>query len=296
MIQTIDNQIRIFRDDLYPFLGGGNKGRKARFIEKAIKKSKSNATVTTGGIQSNHCRAIAVLAAENQWKCTLVLHGDRNQFEKANGNALIMRLSGAQIIFVEPDMIGSAMDQAMDDYSALGFDPYYIWGGGHTLEGGLAYIEAVKELKEYADQHAWYPEYIFHASGTGSTQAGIMAGLDKYGIDAEVIGISVARPKPRAEEVVKGFYEELCAHYHIAKQERSVTVLDDFLCGGYEKYDEALLQLSVSSIKDYGFTLDTTYSGKAFYGMQEYLARHGIKGNVLFWHTGGIFNFLSQKL
>src|SRR5690606_6544421 len=208
--------------------------------------------------------------------------------------ARIMRLSGADIVFVEPDFIAAAMDAAMNDYSKQGLNPYYIWGGGHTLEGGLAYIEAVKELKLYCDQESWYPEYIFHASGTGSTQAGIMAGLDRYGMDAEVVGVSVARSKPRAEEVVKAFYEELCGHYQIAKQERSVTVLDDFLCGGYERYDEALRQLSVNSIRDYGFALDTTYSGKAFYGMKEYLKRKSIKGSILFWHTGGIFNFLSQ--
>src|SRR5690606_2178927 len=137
--------------------------------------------------------------------------------------------SGADIVFVTPDLIASTMDAAMNDYKKQGLNPYYIWGGGHTLDGGLAYIEAVGELKRYCDREAWYPEYIFHASGTGSTQAGIMAGLDKYGIDEEVIGISVARTKPRAEEVVKAFYEELCSNYQIAKQERSVTVLDDFL-------------------------------------------------------------------
>lgn len=297
MIRKIEgSKIRVYRDDLYPFLGGGNKGRKARFIERAIKESKSNAVVTTGGIQSNHCRAIAVLAAENQWKCTLVLHGDKNQFEKGNGNARIMRLSGADIVFVEPDLIAATMDAAMNDYRKQGSNPYYIWGGGHTLEGGLAYIEAVEELKTYCDQEAWYPEYIFHASGTGSTQAGIMAGLDQYGIDAEVIGISVARSKSRAEEVVERFYGELCAHYQIPIKKSTVTVLDDFLFGGYEQYDERLLQLSVNSIKELGFALDTTYSGKAFYGMQEYLKRKNIEGNVLFWHTGGIFNFLSQQL
>lgn len=297
MIQEMkDSGIRVFRDDLYPFLGGGNKGRKARFIEKAIKESRSNAVVTTGGIQSNHCRAVAVLAAENQWKCTLVLHGNREEFERSNGNALIMRLSGAQIIFVDSDMIGLAMDQAMDNYKALGLEPYYIWGGGHTLEGGLAYIEAVRELNKYAEKSSWYPDYIFHASGTGSTQAGILAGLDKYQLDAKVIGISVARTKSRAEEVVLQFYEELSDHYKIDRRKNDVVVLDDYLCGGYEKYDQALLQLSRDSIKNFGFALDTTYSGKAFYGMKEYIERNNIKGNVLFWHTGGIFNFLSQKL
>jgi len=295
MIEPLDYQIRVFRDDLYPFLGGGNKGRKIKFIEQAVIDNNCNALVTTGGIQSNHCRAVAVLAAQNRWICTLVLHGSEEEFRQSTGNALIIRLSGANIIFSAPESIAFAMDKALDDFKQSGSEPYYIWGGGHTMEGGLAYIEAVRELKEYAEDASWYPDYIFHASGTGSTQAGILAGLDKYQVDAKVIGISVARTRSRAEEVVQQFYEELSDRYKIDRRENDVIVLDDYLCGGYERYDEGLLKLSKDSIKNFGFTLDTTYSGKAFYGMKDYIQKNNIRGNVLFWHTGGIFNFLSQQ-
>lgn len=295
-VSYLNKQTKVFRDDLYPFLGGGNKGRKILFIEKDIILRGCNAVVTTGGIQSNHCRALAVLAATNGWACTLVIHGNKEEFETANGNALIMRLSGAEIVFSEPSLISQAMDRAMEMYKDKNLKPYYIWGGGHTLEGGLAYIEAIKELKDYCSQNSWYPDYIFHASGTGSTQAGILAGLNKYDLNATVIGISVARKRNRAEEVVKDFYGELCNHYDISHRDSEIIVLDDYLCGGYEQYNKALSEVSKSSIKNYGFALDTTYSGKAFYGMQEYIKRNCLEGNILFWHTGGIFNFLAQKL
>src|SRR5690606_12521931 len=182
-IENINNY-RVFRDDLYPFLGGGNKGRKMDAIAKDIFLKNASALVTTGGFQSNHCRAVAIFAAQYKMKCTLVLHGSKEDFEKQSGNAKITRLSGAEIIFVEEtNQIGKAMDEAMNAYQANGFKPYYIWGGGHTLEGGLSYIEAVQELKAYCEVNNWQPDYIFHASGTGSTQSGIMAGLDKYGFN-----------------------------------------------------------------------------------------------------------------
>src|SRR5690606_30919516 len=110
-----------------------------------------------------------------------------------------------------------------------------------------------------------------------------------------VVGISVARTRTRAEEVVNRFYNDLTEHYSIVATGRKVKVLDDYLFGGYEKFSSELLELSRSSVKTYGFTLDTTYTGKAFLGMEDYIKKNKIDGNVLFWHTGGTLNFLAQK-
>lgn len=296
LITSISENFKIFRDDLYPFLGGGNKGRKMDAIAKDIFLKNANALVTTGGIQSNHCRAVAVFAAQHKLKCTLVLHGSKEEFEKQSGNAKIMRLSGSEIVFVEESkQIGNVMDETMKHYKAQGFVPYYIWGGGHTLEGGLAYIDAVKELKDYAVINNWVPDYIFHASGTGSTQSGILAGLDKHGFDkTKVIGISVGRKSEQAIQIVDDFYKELCNHYHIKCFNREPIVLDNYLMGGYGQYNNDLEKLCLHSIKEYGFTLDTCYSGKAFYGMLDYIKKNKLEEkNILFWHTGGVFNFLA---
>lgn len=295
--QIIKRNYVVYRDDLYPFLGGGNKGRKMDYISKDIFLQGANAIVTTGGIQSNHCRAVAVFAAMNRMECSLVLHGSEDQFYKQTGNAKIMRMSGARVVFVSnASEIGSAMDNEMSSYTRNGFRPYYLWGGGHTMEGGLAYIEAITEFKDYCKKEEWYPKYIFLASGTGSTQAGILAGLDKYKLDdIETIGISVARERMNAESIVNKFYLELCNQYNIKCTNREVIVLDDYICGGYGKYNEDIKIISDNSIKDYGFTLDTTYTGKAFYGMLDFVQKHNLKEeNILFWHTGGIFNFLAE--
>lgn len=292
-IDIIDDQIRVFRDDLFPFLGGGNKGRKIMFIEKDIKQRGCNAVVSTGGIQSNHCRAVAILAAQNHWACTLVLHGDKERFYSESGNARIIKTSGANVIFVkDASEISECMDNAMNLYSVKNLNPYYIQGGGHTIDGGLAYIDAVRELEQYSISNNWFPEYIFLASGTGSTQAGLLAGVSKYKILSKVIGISVAREKYRAEENISNFYTELCSAFNIKRLDNDIIVLDDYLCGGYEKYNPELKKLSLDSVRKYGFTLDTTYTGKAFYGMLDYIKQNNINSNILFWHTGGIFNFL----
>jgi D-cysteine desulfhydrase len=297
MIETVSSSIKVFRDDLYPFLGGGNKGRKMNAIAKDIFAKSANALVTTGGIQSNHCRAVAIFAAQNKMACTLVLHGNKEDFFLESGNAKIMRLSGAKILFVESaSEISLCMDNAMAEYQIQGLKPYYIWGGGHTLEGGKAYIDAIGELNDYCKKENWYPNYIFFASGTGSTQSGILAGLDKYEMTIpNIIGISVARKSAQAQKIVNDFYIDLCEAYNIKYSGRSSVVIDDYLCGGYEHYNTLIKQLSDNSIKKYGFILDTTYTGKAFYGMLDFINKNNINNtNILFWHTGGIFNFLAK--
>lgn len=285
------NNIFVLRDDLYPFLGGGNKGRKIATIAEDIKSKGSTAIVTTGGINSNHCRVTAVYAAQHNMQCTLVLHGCKETFFKQQGNSQIMRDTNAKLIFVdEPTEISSAMDSAMQSYFSAGGNPYYLWGGGHSLVGAKAYIDAVEELADFREKTHWSPKYIFLASGTGSTQAGIMAGLDKYDFnDTTVIGISIARTKQNAEAIISKFYKELCLKYNITPRQKTI-VIDDYLFGGYENFNSGIAELSRNSLKNYGFILDTTYTGKAFYGMQNYL--NSMDEDVLFWHTGGLLNYL----
>ncbi|MCH8492476.1 MAG: pyridoxal-phosphate dependent enzyme [Idiomarina sp.] len=288
---------KVVRDDIYPFLGGGNKGRKIEYIARDIERTSSDAIVTTGGIQSNHCRAVALYAAYRKIKCTLVLHGSKKDFSCQGGNARVMRDTSVNCVFVDQAMdIGPAMDRAMTAYQNQGLNPYYLQGGGHTLEGGLAYIDAIEELKAYCIENDWSPHYIFHASGTGSTQSGILAGLDKHEfINTQVIGISVGRKREAAEKVVKEFYSELCEHHEISCTDRAVVVLDDYLCGGYGQANEAIENLSKRSLRDFGFMLDYTYTAKGFYGMQQYIKQNKLEGkNILFWHTGGVFNYLAE--
>ena len=59
---------KIVRDDLFPEIGGGNKARKALEYESDALAKGANALITTGGIQSNHCRAIAILCARRGWR------------------------------------------------------------------------------------------------------------------------------------------------------------------------------------------------------------------------------------
>lgn len=293
-IRLGDIVINVIRDDLYPIIGGGNKARKSVYYEQAMCNNNHNACVTTGGIQSNHNRAIALMCARNGWRCHIVYHGTRERFEAEKGNALLVRKSGATYEFVDANGIGPAMDRAMERLKSEGYNPMYIHGGGHDLTGGIAFVEAVRGLKKKCDETGYTPDYIFHASGTGSTQAGIAVGLDLVGWNGvKLIGISVARQKERGTKVIEEFANRLAAHYGLDKDYTGkIDFNTDYLCGGYEQYTTEMARYLDNAMRETGLIFDTTYSGKAFFGMMDYIKKNHISGNILFWHTGGLMNVM----
>jgi len=289
--------IKIVRDDLFPGIGGGNKARKAAEYEREFRACGFDALVTTGGIQSNHNRAMAALAAKNAWACHIVYHGSRERFLRSGGNAALVQALGASAEFVEAEQISGAMDAAMQRFRDAGKKPYYVTGGGHDLPGGNAYVNAVRELYAYGEANAWKPEVIFHASGTGSTQAGILVGLEKVGWgDVKVVGVSVARQRERGAQVVAEFTKKLAVAHGISPKifDDRIHFCADFLCGGYEKFSGEMKTFLEKTIRETGIVFDTTYSGKALFGMSKILEGNTRYGNVLFWHTGGIMNFLAS--
>ena len=293
---NIDNMpVLIFRDDIFPEIGGGVKARKAVQYEKYMTVNGYNACVTTGGIQSNHNRAIALMCARHGWKCHIVFHGTRERFEAEKGNALLIRNSGASFQFVEAGQIGPTMDEAMEHFKCAGLKPLYIHGGGHDIPGGVALVEAVKELKVKCDAIGYKPKYIFHASGTGSTQAGIAVGLSLIGWDdVSLIGISVARNKERGTQVIEDFANMLAEYYGLKIDFRGkINFNTDYLSGGYEQFTPEMEHFITDTMKSSGIMFDTTYSGKALYGMHDYIKKNQIRDNVLFWHTGGLMNIMA---
>lgn len=292
----IDNlTLSIVRDDLFPFIGGGSKARKAVEYEKMLKKEGYNAIVTCGGIQSNHNRAMALMAVRNGWKCHLCIQGTEERFLQEKGNALLDRLSGAECELIQPEDTAIAMDRAMEKLKAEGFNPYYVHGGGHDMPGGISFVKAVEDLKNQCKAEGYKPDYIFHASGTGSTQAGIVVGLEKAGWgDVKVVGISVARQQERGKQVIAEFANMLGNLYGIRKDfTDDIFFCADYLFGGYEQYTPEMAEYLKRAMKEIGLMFDTTYSGKGFYGMMDYVKKNHLENKtIMFWHTGGLMNLM----
>lgn len=288
--------LRVKRDDLLPLSGGGNKVRKGLRIVAEAEAAHTTALVTTGGLQSNHARVTALLAAARGWRCSLVLHGAPGALDDPKGNLLLMRLAGAEITICDPEEISGHLEAAMERLRDAGERPYLVPGGGHCLAGALAYTEAITEVQAQLD--GWIPDWIVHASGTGATQAGILAGCARAGWDSRVLGVSVARRNPRGREVVAAMCAELDAHFGSAATSLRVDFRDGWVGAGYEQADESVLRTIRHAAREEGLLLDPTYTGKAFTALTDLVESGEIApgSRVLFWHTGGLPNLLASDL
>lgn len=287
--------LKLVRDDLFPFIGGGSKARKAVAYEAFLREGGYNAIVTCGGIQSNHNRAMALICARNGWKCHLCIQGTEERFYSEKGNALIDRLSGAECEIIRPEDTAVAMDRAMDKLKAEGYKPFYVHGGGHDLPGGTCFVDAVESLKAQCDAEGYKPDYIFMASGTGSTQAGIAVGLDKVGwSDVKLVGVSVARQQERGKQVIVDFANMLAKHYGMPQDyEEKIHFTANYLMGGYEQFVPEMKEYLDGVMAKTGLLFDTTYSGKGLWGMMQEIKKNHLENNkIIFWHTGGIMNIM----
>lgn len=274
------------RDDLIPQFMGGNKVRKTfGILEAAISAAGvPDVLITNGGSESNHARVVALMGAQLGCDVHLVLHGQEPSLTSTSGNSFFYRSAGATTHYVDSEYIGPTIDalekQALEQKRSV----LVIPGGGHSVDGVSAYAEALDELP-------FEPDYIVHASGTGGTQAGLLQGVAKKGWRTQVVGISVARAGGHG-------VDEILKLLSPAFPREKINFRDDFRFGGYERFDDQLLQFVKGVIREEGLPLDLTYTGKAMFGMHQLVAGGEIKRGkkVVFWHTGGLLNLTSGSL
>ncbi|NLC67991.1 MAG: pyridoxal-phosphate dependent enzyme [Clostridiaceae bacterium] len=281
-----NNNFYIKRDDLFPISFGGNKARKAMlFLEDIILKG-CDYVVTYGSSKSNHCRIISNIAASKGIPCSII---SPIETSKPNYNSKLIKFFGTEIKYCTISEVEETISKKIKELEYKGYIPYFIQGGGHGNIGTQAYVETYNEIKEYEKNNGLYFDYIFHASGTGTTQSGLICGQLINGDNRKIIGISIARKNPYGRQVVLNSVND----YLVSKGMDYVNFdfinfIDDYVLGGYGIYNYDILQTIKKVLIQDGIPLDTTYTGKAYWGMKEYIKKCQITGkNILFIHTGG---------
>lgn len=284
----LDINFFLINDNYYPKYLGGSKARKIIPIIEKAKEKNSNALVSCGSANSNHARVVALAAAELGWKCHLIIH-DNEDYSKSN--LQLMKMSGAKLTFCQLSEVSELMDNAMNEFKKQDLNPFYIWGGGHCVEGTLAYYNAVFEYKNELIKNP--PDYVFVTSGMGGTQAGLHLAFKELLPDTKVIGISIARDKHRGTNVVLEEINKLSTFLNKEKiLENEVTFLDDWIGNGYGETYPRLFDCIKQAANLDGLITDPTYTGKTLTAIFDLVDSNFIKkeSKVLFWHTGGIFN------
>lgn len=282
----VETTLLVKRDDAIPFGFGGNKIRKLQIVAAQAVAEGADTLITTGGIQSNHARATASVAARMGLSCVLVANGTPPA--RATANALLDRLLGAEVRYVgSRDARAPAMADAAAELRNQGRRPFVIPLGASTPFGAAAYALAVTELLEQIPA----PDLIVLSTSSGGTQAGIIAGCRLHGLDTRVVGISADDPAAAiATEVgrILGGLEAVLGASPGSLTSAPVEIDDRFVGDGYGIPTPQSTEAIDLSARREALFLDPTYTAKAMAGLIAMARARSLgSGTTLFWHTGG---------
>ncbi len=274
------------RDDAIGFAFGGNKVRKMQLVAADALKHGADALITCGGVQSNHARVTAAAAARLGLRAILVANGARP--ESPTANALLDRLLGAEVRYVAGrDERAPEMERAAESVRRRGGHPYIVPLGASTPLGAAAFVYAVFELLQQIDP----PDAIVHATSSGGTQAGLVAGCALAGVSTRVIGISADASSAELTAEIRRIMAGLGPLLDVNNtfEHTDVIVDDTFVGEGYGIPTAASRGAIELAARTEALFLDPTYTAKAMAGLLAHIRAGDFRnaGTILFWHTGG---------
>jgi D-cysteine desulfhydrase len=276
------------RDDLTGFGVAGNKARALEYLMGAAIEGGADVLVAAGSPSSNFCAAAALAAATVGLDCDLLFPGTTPAAPSVNVE--LARATGARLLF---GVVGSReeLDDAVGDHAnalhAEGRRPYPLPRGGATPVGGIGYVYAARELAEQCDRAGIQVATVVVATGSGSTQAGLIAGQVGFGLTWQLVGASVSRPaQPLADQILRNSQD--CAAM-LALHPPGIENVDVRDCRGagfgLASHDDHVSgQLA---LRHEGLLLDDYYGAKAMTLFRSLLA-DGAQTPAVFWHTGGV--------
>ncbi|MCP4149482.1 MAG: D-cysteine desulfhydrase family protein [bacterium] len=283
------------RDDCTGLAGGGNKTRKLEFIMAEAKEQKADAIITQGSVQSNHVRQTAAISAKLGLPCHVVVSnpiGSEDEQYLKNGNMLLNHFLGAIFHKVPHGTEVENVSRIEGELKGEGKNPYVIPLGGSNALGALGYVECAREILSQAGNMNIHFDWIVHASASGGTQAGLVAGFVENHSKPRVLGISAMMSESELSETVFELVKEICQPSNLSPDKALINVNGDFIGEGYGVSTAEGLKAIKLAARTEGIILDPVYTGKAMAGLISLIKdKEGNpirdSDNVLFLHTGG---------
>ena len=280
------------RDDLISFALGGNKVRALEVILQDALNNGANTLVTGAGVQSNHVRATAAVAAYSNMDCVAVYWGDEPA--AIDGNYRVTRMLGAQVRFTgdpERSSVDAYIGKVADELKAQGKHPYPIPRGGACALGALGHVIAVLELKSQCERYAIEPDAIVFAAGSGGTYAGWLLGTRLLGLGWQLECYTVSREPDELSEQVAMLATDAArlVGLDISFTQDDARVHGGVIGAGYGIPSAEGADAIRTTSRNAGLLLDPTYTGKAMAGYLHGLAagKFDHYKTVVFIHTGG---------
>ncbi|MFZ1681552.1 MAG: 1-aminocyclopropane-1-carboxylate deaminase [Rhizobiaceae bacterium] len=288
------------RDDCNSGLAfGGNKVRKLEYIVPDAIASGADTLVTIGGVQSNHTRQVAAVAAKIGMKCRLVQESwvpfPDAVYDRV-GNILMSRVLGADIELVDEGFdigIRESWENALADVKARGGKPYAIPAGAsvHPL-GGLGYVGFAEEVRAQEAELGLRFDFIVVCTVTGSTHAGMVVGFAKDGRSRNVIGIDASFTPEQTRAQVLDIAQRTADLVALGRDisEADIVLNEDYAYPVYGVPSEETNEAIRLAARLEGMMTDPVYEGKSMQGLID-LVRKGFfpaGSRVLYAHLGGV--------
>lgn len=278
---------------------GGNKVRKMEYIIPDAIKSGADTLVTIGGVQSNHTRQVAAIAAKIGMKCRLVQESwvpfNDAVYDRV-GNILMSRVMGAQIELVDEGFdigIRESWEAALEDVKAKGGVPYAIPAGASVHKyGGLGFVGFAEEVRAQEAELGFKFDYVVVCTVTGSTHAGMAVGFAADGRADKVVGIDASATPDQTRAQVLAIAQKTADLVELEGgiSDRDITLIEDYAYPLYGVPSEETNEAIRLCGRLEGMMTDPVYEGKSMQGMID-LVRKGYfpKGSkVLYAHLGGV--------
>lgn len=294
-------ELWIKRDDHTGTEISGNKVRKLEFAVQEALDTGCDTLITCGGIQSNHARATAAVAARLGLRCILVLNTEPDPAKQ--GNYLLDELLGAEVRFIAPSETPrrmEIMERVRAELAAQGRKGYILPVGASNGIGSFGYANAMKEIAEQEQALGFRFDAIVCAIGSGGTFGGLVVGHRREGHPGIVYGVPICDDAATFTPIVLDIIGQTIAILDepLAFTARDLHFLDGYAGRGYALSRPEEIESIRLVAKTEGIVLDPVYSGKAMHGLLTEIRKGTFaKGQrILFIHTGGlfgVFHFLS---
>ena len=312
MSKALGVNLYIKRDDFTGMnLFGGNKIRKLEFLLGDAVAKGCKAVVTYGATQSNHametvsaCRRCGL---EPILYLTAVVKPDK---EDVRANLLLDQVMGAEIHLVDIEP-GESEDDAearsfimgakhAAELTASGTPCYDVPMGGASHVGSIGFANGFVELAEQMDAMGLTADYVYHATGTGGTMAGLHAGRKLVGSQAEIRSITVS-PKndaylTKVQNLANQVLADLGSDLRVSR-DTDLHMDNSYYLPGYEQPNEKASEAIKMLARLEGLFVDPVYTGKALAGLIDHIRTGKVEpgSNVVFWHTGGATALFAEK-
>ena len=277
---------------------GGNKVRKLEYLAADALATGCDTLVSIGGVQSNHTRQVAAVAARLGLKCVLVqerwVEWPDAVYDKV-GNILLSRIMGADVRLDPAGFdigIRKSWEDALASVEAAGGKPYAVPAGAsdHPL-GGLGFARWADEVAEQERELDVVFDTVVVCSVTGSTQAGMIAGFAAQQTGRAVLGIdgsaTVEQTWAQIARIARSTADAIGLGRHLADDE--IILLDEWHAGTYGIPDDKTIDAIRLCARLEGMLTDPVYEGKSMAALVDLVGSGRIEpgSRVLYAHLGG---------